>query len=358
MLAFMAWFMALFLIFSPNVFAQQAPQKTLRVAIKPLTPFVTSAASGVGYEGFSIDLWNAIAAKNGWKTEFQIKKSVQEVIASVQQGQADVGISGISITKERESILDFSLPMFNAGLQVVVPSHPAFDPLQALSNLFSPQLEFIGLLIFGCILVAGHVIWLVNRKNPDFPKGYLPGVLEGMWWGVVNFPQSSLGSENPKSWLGRGLSVIWLVLGVGLLANFTANATATLTVQQIQGSIQGVSDLPGKRVLTVKGTTSESYLNASNIKNSSVATVEDALTQLEAGQADAVVYDAPVLQYFASHDAKGKIAVIGSVFKPEYYGIALANKSLLRKPINETLTDLSSSGNLLVLQQKWFGDGN
>ncbi len=354
---FRTWLIPLALALCTAAHAQQTPQRTLRVAIKPLTPFVMPSASGAGFEGYSIDLWNAIAAKNGWKTEYVSKDNVQGVLSAVQNGQADVGISGISITKEREGLLDFSVPMFNAGLQVLVPSRPAFEPLQALSNLFSPQLEFIGLMILAVLVIAGHVIWLTHRHQPDFPKGYLPGVLEGMWWGVTNFPQNSLGDKNPKSWIGRFLSVIWLILGVALLANFTASVTATMTVQQIQGSIQGVSDLPGKRVLTVKGTTAESYLAQNQIRATSLPKIEDALDQLQSGKADAVVYDAPVLQYFASHDGNGKAAVVGSVFKPEYYGIALANNSALRKPINQTLTDLGASGALITMQQKWFGNG-
>ncbi len=354
---FRAWLIPLALVLCTAAHAQQTPQKTLRVAIKPLTPFVMPAASGAGFEGYSVDLWNSIAAQNGWKTEYILKDNVQDVLNAVKGGQADAGISGISITKEREAVLDFSVPMFNAGLQVLVPSHPAFEPLQALSSLFSPQLEFIGAMILAVLVIAGHVIWLTHRHQPDFPKGYLPGVLEGMWWGVTNFPQNSLGDKNPKSWIGRLLSVVWLVLGVALLANFTASVTANMTVQQIQGSIHGVSDLPGKRVLTVKGTTAEAYLVQNQVSASSVAKIEDAFDQLESGKADAVVYDAPVLQYFASHDGNGKVAVVGDIFKPEYYGIALPNNSALRKQINQTLTDLGASGALITMQQKWFGNG-
>ncbi len=63
------------------------------------------------------------------------------------------------------------------------------------------------------------------------------------------------------------------------------------------------------------------------------------------------------LQHFASHDGDGKVAVVGDMFKPEYYGIALPNDSVLRKPINLTLSDLIANGTLTAIQQKWFGNG-
>ncbi len=340
-------FMVLLLLaLQSTVFAQ----KTLIVAIKPLTPFVMPAGSS--FEGYSIDLWNAIATKNGWTTQYKYLKTVKEVLNAVATKQADVGIAGISITKERERIVDFSLPMFNSGLQVLVPMRPTFNPMTAFRNFFSPQLGFVAFMIFASIVLAGHVMWLVMRTRPDFPKGYIKGVTEGIWWAAMSFPQNDLGEKNPRSVVGRLAGIFWMVISVVLLANFTASVTANLTVQQIQGGIRGINDLLGKRVLTVAGTTSEAYLTQNGIRFQTTLTIEEAISQLEAGRADAIVYDAPVLQYQASH---GALTVVGDVFKPEYYGIAIPLGSSNRKAINETLTEMIGAGELTQIQQHWFG---
>jgi polar amino acid transport system substrate-binding protein len=339
----------LLMIFQTQVLAQ----KTLRVAIKPLTPFVMQ--SGSSYEGYSIDLWNTIALKNGWKTRYLYFNTVKEVLYAVSSNQVEVGIAGISITKEREKMVDFSLPMFNSGLQVLVPMRSTFNPMTAFRNFFSPQLGFVALMIISSIVLAGHVMWLVMRHRPDYPKGYLRGVTEGIWWAAMSFPQNDLGEKNPRSVIGRLAGMFWMVISVVLLANFTASVTANLTVQQIQGGIRGVNDLPGKRVLTVAGTTSETYLAQNAVRFQTTATIEQAISQLEAGKADAVVYDAPVLQYQASHASNGALTVVGDVFKPEYYGIAIPLGSPNRKAINETLTEMIGVGELTQIQQHWFG---
>jgi polar amino acid transport system substrate-binding protein len=328
-------------------------QKTLRVAIKPLTPFVMPAGSS--FEGYSIDLWNTIASKNSWTTQYKYFKTVKEVLNAVANKQADVGIAGISITKERERIVDFSLPMFNSGLQVMVPMRPTFNPMTAFRNLFSPQLGFVALLILASILIAGHVMWLVMRQRPDFPKGYIKGVTEGIWWAAMSFPQNDLGEKNPRSVAGRLAGMFWMVISVVLLANFTASVTANLTVQQIQGGIRGINDLPGKRVLTVAGTTSEAYLAQNAVRFQTAPTIEGAIAQLEAGKAEAIVYDAPVLQYQATHVGNDGLTVVGDIFKPEYYGIAIPLGSPNRKAINETLTEMIGVGELTQIQQRWFG---
>ena len=274
---------------------------------------------------------------------------------AVASKRADVGIAGISITKERERMVDFSLPMFNSGLQVLVPMRPTFNPTTAFRNFFSPQLGFVAIMILLSILIAGHVMWLVMRHRPNYPKGYLRGVTEGIWWAAMSFPQNDLGEKNPRSVVGRLAGMFWMVVSVVLLANFTASVTANLTVQQIQGGIRGIGDLAGKRVLTVAGTTSEAYLTQNAVRFQTTPTIEQAISQLERGEAEAVVYDAPVLQYQASHASNGALTVVGDVFKPEYYGIAIPLGSPNRKAINETLTEMIGAGELIQIQQHWFG---
>ena len=89
----------------------------LRVVIKPLEPFVF--VDGAVYRGFSIDLWQEIAARLGWSYEWQLVETVKDQLDAVEQNQADIAITGISITSDREEVVDFSLPYFRAGLQIL-----------------------------------------------------------------------------------------------------------------------------------------------------------------------------------------------------------------------------------------------
>ncbi len=65
--------------------------------------------------GFSIDLWNAIANRLHWTSEFEIVPNVQLQLAHVSLHGADVGVGAISITAERIADYDFSQPILNAG---------------------------------------------------------------------------------------------------------------------------------------------------------------------------------------------------------------------------------------------------
>jgi ABC-type amino acid transport substrate-binding protein len=69
----------------------------------------------------------------------------------------------------------------------------------------------------------------------------------------------------------------------------------------------------------------------------------------------AVVYDSPVLSYYAANEGQGRAEVVGPIFKPEKYGIALPSGSPLRKPINEALLGLYQDGTYQAIYDKWFG---
>ena len=98
--------------------ARQEPATAWRVVIKPLTPFVMETDGA--YRGFSIDLWReGIAARLGQPYEYQFVETVADQLAAVENGAANLAITGISITKAREEVLDFSQPYFRAGLQML-----------------------------------------------------------------------------------------------------------------------------------------------------------------------------------------------------------------------------------------------
>lgn len=74
---------------------------------------------GNEYKGIDIDLMNAIADSQDFKIEF-VPMDFGGIIPALQAGELDVAIAGMSITKERKNVVDFSEPYFDAGLTLVV----------------------------------------------------------------------------------------------------------------------------------------------------------------------------------------------------------------------------------------------
>lgn len=329
-----------------------AQDEPLRVAVKPLVPFVNEEPDG-SLSGFSIDLWNAIAAHEGRSFEYVRYETVAEVLDAVRSGAADVGIAGISITREREETLDFSQPMFNAGLQIMTRAEGSAPGLELIAQFFSPTTLAALAIMLAVVIIVGHVIWLVERRNPEFPDAYLPGVGEGIWWAASSLIGS--GDKMPRSVIGRIGAIIWVVTGIFLIAFLTADLSAQNTIDQLQSSIRGIADLPGKRIVTVQGTTAADFLREQNLLASTVQTIEDAYALLETGRADAIVYDAPVLRYYAITEGRGRVSMVGGLFERQDYGIAQPTGSPNREWIDRALLALLEDGAYDAIYQRWFG---
>lgn len=129
----------------------------------------------------------------------------------------------------------------------------------------------------------------------------------------------------------------------------------SVNLEELRTTINGPQDLPGKQVATISGTTAVQYLREQNIESIQYDSKEEAYLALSDNEVDAVVYDAPALQYYASHQGKNKVKTVGSPFKLQNYGIALPINSLYRESINSALLNLMEDGRASQIEEKWFG---
>jgi polar amino acid transport system substrate-binding protein len=331
--------------------------KTVRVATRVLPPFVTDSGGKLG--GFSIELWNRIGERLNLRTEYLPKPGVRELLTAVKDGEAGVGIAAISITSERIAEFDFSQPMFDSGLEILVRAQSgggtAFPSF--FSVVFAPALlQLLGIALL-LILIPAHIIWFAERRCKDGiieHEKYFPGILKALWWSAGTLGAQA--DEMPRSTLGRIIALIWMFGSITFVAYFTAAVTTALTVQQLQGNIRGPEDLPGKKVATTAASTSARYLREQHAQVLEFEKIDDAYDTLLQKKADAVVFDAPVLLHYAARDGKGRVQVVGATFRKENYGIALPQGSALRKRIDSALLGLREDGTYQELYDKWFSE--
>lgn len=334
--------------------------ETVVVATKPLVPFVfvdDETADGSGLRGYSIDLWLELAARLGLETEWVVDDTVGEILDRTRNGEADVAIAGISMTAERETFLDFTHPYYDSGLQVATATSSGSGTLSAIWDLVTNRgvIALVLGLVFMAVVVA-HLVWLSERKhNEQFPKGYRAGVGEALWWSTVSMVTGGEAVKDIRHPLSRMMAVVWMILGLFLVAYVTAQAAARITVSELQSDINGIEDLAGQSVVTIDGTVSATYLAEANLGYETAADIDTALAGVADGTYDAVVYDAPILAYRIDTDYAGLVELAGSDFAPDPYGIALTSGSELREAINAELLQMSRDGTLDGLNQEWLG---
>ena len=81
-------------------------------------PFCFQGEDGE-YTGFDIELMKAFSEKLGFTYELK-PMDFTALLMSVESKKVDVGIAGITIKAEREEVMDFSLPYYDAGLLIMV----------------------------------------------------------------------------------------------------------------------------------------------------------------------------------------------------------------------------------------------
>ncbi|WP_083862391.1 glycine betaine/L-proline ABC transporter substrate-binding protein ProX [Baaleninema simplex] len=339
--------------------AAPEPDKTLRVLTKPLEPLVIYRNQK--YEGFCIELWEKIATELDLTYRLDGVGTIAKLLDDVVRGTTDLAIGGISITARREETLDFSYPFFESGLQIMVleRGNTLFNTLVSTleSIVFSPHIYYgIGVFVL-TLLVVAHVIWIVERPhNPDFPQSYPLGIWESFWWAAVTVTTVGYGDKTPKHPLGKFVALVWMCAGYFVFAYFIATMTTSFTLDRLDGPIRSIDDLPGHRIATITRSTGAEYLNGVRATILEYDRVEDLYDALYDDRVDAIVYDAPVLQYYAEHEGNGRVQTVGSIFKRESYGFAFPKNSPYLEAIDITLLKLIENGTYEELRHRWFGE--
>jgi ABC-type amino acid transport substrate-binding protein len=335
-------------------------EQILKVGISPFSPFVMLSEDGP--RGCSIDYWKKLAELLKTRYEFVECTGVADKLKRLAKGEIDIAIGGITITEERETQFDFTQPTFRSGLDILIRAdrHPGIVSLVA--SMFEKNKLTIFLLLALLIVIAGHLIWLAERSNKKwttkFHRNYFPGVLDGMYWALVTASTVGYGDFVPKKWIGKALSGILIILFLPLFGFLIASLSSELTLYNLKMDIQGPEDLIGKQVGVIKGTTSDEYMRKGPSELFKFEDANQMYKALEVKAVDAVVYDAPVLRYYAKTKGKGKVEVVGKLFDKQYYGIAIQQGSALREEINRDLLALEESGETAAILEKWFGKGH
>ena len=89
---------------------------------------------GNDYKGIDIELSQAIADKLGVKLEIQ-NVPFDSIIAGVQSGKYDFGMSGITINDERKQSVNFSDPYISAVQSIIVKSDSSIADKDALKDV-------------------------------------------------------------------------------------------------------------------------------------------------------------------------------------------------------------------------------
>lgn len=330
-----------------------------KVAVSEMSPFVVEHEGK--YSGFEVELWEMIARE--MKVDFEYEKHIfQDLLPLVCEKKVDVAFASITINEKREEIVDFSHPTFNSGLQILLNKNRRnINFGSTIRTLFKEgyrqlikPLLFLLLILF----VLGSIVFFAERNGESIASSYFPGFLQAAWISL----SSMLGLDGGffvytvNSWLGRFIVAFGQIISLAIFGLFIGEISAFITTKKIKLNIEGPNDLKDKIVATVKGTTSEIILKDLGAKVIPVIKIDEAYKKLKNNQVDAIVFDSPVLIYYALNDGVEWAEVVGELFAKQDYGLVLHDDSDIRKDVNLAILKLRENGSYNALYKKYFGD--
>ncbi|XP_021197940.3 glutamate receptor 1 isoform X1 [Helicoverpa armigera] len=223
------------------------------------------------FKGFCADLTKMISEKLEINYEIKIVRDGKYgnedpkvlggwdgMIGELIRKEADIAIAPLTVTLERESVIDFSKPFLSFNLKPNVASNST----GAIFSFLQPLSMEIWLSIVCSLFAVSVVLFIVSRFSPyewrvvSFTDSHITehsdlattkttvvnefSFWNSMWFSLGSFMQQ--GSDiNPRSVSGRIVGCVWWFFALIVISSYTANLASYLTLSRISEPSQTYS---------------------------------------------------------------------------------------------------------------------
>ena len=349
----------LLLLCSPGMTAAQDQSVTppvLRIGVMVVPPLLMKTSEGQ-WEGFSAELWKAIAEDMGVQFEFREFPNVQLVLNAIERGEIDV-IPSLVVGERFEPVMDFSQSYMKSGLSIAVPAESGgYRWARIFQGLFSEQiLKAVGFMLL-MSLAAGIIVWAFERRRNRgmFGGGTIEGIGHGIWWAMVTMSTVGYGDKAPRTIGGRMIALVWMIFSIVFISSFTANITTSLTLHELKGKVRGFNDLHHARVGSLASSEGLEFLSKQGIALIPFQTFREGLQAVANKSIDAFVQDEQVLKYQVKREYPGRVQVLPGTFHEYFVSMALQRTSPIRKTTNSALLKFMKTEKWTELVNRYFG---
>jgi ABC-type amino acid transport substrate-binding protein len=314
------------------MFSLAAQDSTLTVGIRQSLPFI-NVHPGEQPSGISMDFWELVDNDVPARIQFKKYQSLESLTNALRNREVDLSINPLTVTDQRMQYLDFSQPYYISGTALVRKKNNAW--FRFLANVFSWRFLSAAAILLGVIFLFGVLIWLFERqKNQDqFNRG-AKGLADGFWWSAVTMTTVGYGDKAPQTRGGRVIGFIWMFAAILMISGLTAGIASALTVTTLENNINSVEDLRRFKTGTIKGSSSDDYLELFAVEAQKFNSVEAGLEAVDAGDLDLFVYDRPILEYHLKQQNLSDLYLVEKNLKTDYYSFSYPKGSYLRDTLD------------------------
>uniref|UniRef100_A0A673WQN4 Glutamate receptor n=1 Tax=Salmo trutta TaxID=8032 RepID=A0A673WQN4_SALTR len=344
------------------------------------------------YEGFCVDMLKELADVLKFKYRINLvgdgvygvsgtNGTWTGMVGELISRKADLAVAGLTITAEREKVIDFSKPFMTLGISIMYRVHLGRRPgYFSFLDPFSPGVWLFMLLAY---LAVSCVLFLVARLTPYEwynPHPCLKGrcnllinqysLGNSFWFPVGGFMQQG-STIAPRALSTRCVSGVWWAFTLIIISSYTANLAAFLTVQRMEVPIESVDDLADQTAIeygTMHGGSTMTFFQNSryqtyqrmwNFMHSKqpsvfVKSTEEGIARV-VNSNYAYLLESTMNEYYRQRNCN--LTQIGGLLDTKGYGIGMPAGSVYRDEFDLAILKLQEDNRLEILKRKWWDGG-
>jgi len=303
------------------------------------------------------------------------------MVGALVTREADLSIASLTINGAREKAVDFSKPFIDLGISIMIrkpekqkPGVFSFmDPLSTeIWICVIISYIFVSAILY-CVSRFSSYEWYFENETDIKPRNKFS------WFNALFFSFAAFMHQGvdllPRSISGRVVTGVWWFFSLILVASYTANLAAFLTVEKLVTPIETVEDLASQtdiRYGALRGGSTMAFFNKSTLTTFKrmwnfmqqhkddvfVQSNRDGIEKVRRSKGRFAFLLESTLNEYVNERLPCDTMRIGENIDAKGYGIATPLGSDLREAINIAVLELTESGFLNSLKQKWYIDGS
>ncbi|XP_041980062.1 glutamate receptor ionotropic, kainate 2 isoform X3 [Aricia agestis] len=341
------------------------------------------------YEGYAIDLIHQISNVLGFNYTFKLapdgrygsyNRETREwdgMIRELLEQRADIAIADLTITYDREQVVDFTMPFMNLGISVLYRK-----PIKQPPNLFSflsPLSLDVWIYMATAYLGVSVLLFILARFTPyEWHQTHTPdgekmenifSLANCLWFAIGSLMQQSC-DFLPKAVSTRMVAGMWWFFTLIMISSYTANLAAFLTVERMDSPIESAEDLAKQTKIkygALKGGSTAAFFRDSNFSTyqrmwsfmesarPSVFTSsnKEGEERVMRGKGSyAYLMESTTIEYVVERNCD--LTQVGGMLDSKGYGIAMPPNSPYRTAISGAVLKLQEEGKLHILKTRWW----
>ncbi|KAG8291765.1 hypothetical protein J6590_053621 [Homalodisca vitripennis] len=325
----------------------------------------------------------------------EVKGGWDGMVGELIRKEADMAIAPMTITSERERVIDFSKPFMSLGISIMIKKPVKQKP--GVFSFLNPLSKEIWVCVIFSYIGVSIVLFIVSRFSPyewrllsyaDDPHhhslhhagspGQAPSVLandfsisNSLWFALGAFMQQGC-DISPRSISGRIVGSVWWFFTLILISSYTANLAAFLTVERMVAPINSPEDLASQTEVqygTLYHGSTWDFFRRSQItlyskmwefmnsrKHVFVRTYDEGIQRVRTSKGKyALLIESPKNDYTNEREPCDTMKV-GRNFDSKGFGVATPLGSPLREVVNLAVLSLIENGELTKLLNRWWYD--